>query len=100
MATKTLSKRINVTLPEGLLRELRSYIPRPQRNQFVVDLVEREIRRLRLVRALQESAGAWLPEDHPDLATADEIDQHVRRLRAINRPRSWAELAAEPERNG
>ncbi|MFN8493470.1 MAG: hypothetical protein U0350_38075 [Caldilineaceae bacterium] len=90
--------RINVALPADLLQEFRELVPARQRNQFIVDLVERELRRQRFAKAWAEAAGAWSDEDHPDLMTAEDIDRFVRKLRETSRPRSWDEILAESEK--
>lgn len=93
------SKRINVTFPVSLLKELREFIPRQERNQFIIETVEKELRRRQLSKALQESAGAWSDEDHPDLMTVEDVNDYVRRLRETAMPRSWDEIASEAQEN-
>lgn len=92
-------KRINITFPTSLLEELRAYIPRGERNEFIVEAIEKELRRIRLHQALRESAGAWSDEDHPDLMTVEDVNPYVRRLRETAMPRSWDEIAAEAAQN-
>jgi uncharacterized protein (UPF0305 family) len=93
-------KRINVTFPVPLLEELRRYVPRRERNKFIVEATEKEIRRVRMLKALQESAGAWSDEDHPDLMTVEDVNRYVRRLRERWMPRSWDEIIEEAKRSG
>jgi hypothetical protein len=38
--------------------------------------------RLKLLQAIQESAGIWEDENHPELATPEDIDRWLRRLRS------------------
>ncbi len=97
MSVKT--KRVNVTFPESLLEEIQEYVPQRERNKFIVDLVEKELQRLRLHKAIHESAGAWSDEDHPDLMTVEDVNQYVRRLRETAMPRSWDEIAEEAKGN-
>ena len=98
MATKEL-KRINVTFPIALLEELREYVPPRERNKFIVETIEKELRSIRLQQALRESAGAWSDEDHPDLMTVEDVNQYVRKLRETAMPRSWDEIAEEAQQN-
>jgi hypothetical protein len=96
--TKTeRSTRINVALPDELLKELRELIPPRQRNQLIVDLLARELHHRRFLKAWDEAAGAWSDEDHPDLMTREDIDRFVRRIRDTAMPRSWDEILAESE---
>jgi len=99
MATKT-NKRINVTFPTSLLEELKHHIPPRERNRFIVEATEKELRRQRLLLALSESAGAWREKDHPDLETPEDIDSYVRRLRETWMPISWEEIAGDEGKNG
>ncbi len=69
--------RINVLLPAAVARDLREFVPPRKRARFVAQAVERELRRLRLQMALEESAGAWRDEDHPDLADGPAIDRWI-----------------------
>lgn len=69
--------RINVLLPAAVARDLREFVPPRKRARFVAEAVERELRRLRLQIALEESAGAWRDEDHPDLADGPAIDRWI-----------------------
>ena len=94
-ATKTQATRINVALPAALLEEFKATVPPRQRNQFIVELVERELRRLRLLKAWEEAGGAWSDEDYPHLKTREDIDQWVRSLRERSMPRSWDEIMLE-----
>jgi hypothetical protein len=99
MTTETL-KRINVTFPISLLEELRRYAPRRERNKFIVETTEKELKRGRLLKALRESAGAWSDEDHPDLMTVEDVNRYIRRLRETWMPRSWDEIIEEAESGG
>lgn len=65
---------MNVILPADVAADLRHYVPPRQRARFVAQAVERELRRLRLRSALEESAGAWQDDDHPELADGEAID--------------------------
>ena len=41
-----------------------------KRCAFLTEIVEREVRKQKLLRALDEAAGCWKPEDHPELEKA------------------------------
>jgi hypothetical protein len=86
---------IRVSLPTKLLEELQRYVPNWQETQFLIGLLERELRRAQLKRAWEQSAGAWKSEDHPDLKTAEDVETYVRRLRDTALPRTWDEIITE-----
>jgi len=77
------------------LQELRGLVPRGERNQFIVELIEREVKRLKLMKALEISFGAWSDEDHPDLMTVEDVDRYVRRLREGWVAQPWGVSAEE-----
>lgn len=99
MDTRT-TKRVNVTFPASLLEELKRYTPRRERNRFIVEATEKELKRRRLLRALRESVGSWSDKDHADLLTVEDVNRHIGRLRETWRSRSWDEIIAEDKRGG
>ncbi len=101
MTTETL-KRINVTFPVSLLEELRRYVPRRERSKFIVEATEKELKRTRLQKVLEDlrREPAWSDEDHPDLMTVEDVNRYVRRLRETWMPRTWDEIVEEAERGG
>lgn len=83
-------ERLNLYLPKSLVDDLRRYVPSRQRTQFVIDALSRELLRLRLKEALRLSAGAWRDEDHPELATGEDIDRWIEEGRKTL-TRKWEE---------
>lgn len=98
--SKESTRRINVTFPESLLQELRSYLPRRKRNEFIVKATEKEIKRNKLMKVLEElrRKPAWSDKDHPDLSTIEDVNRYVHRLRGTWMPRSWDEIEEEAKR--
>lgn len=92
---KEATKRINVIFPISLLEDLRKYVPRRRRNEFIVRATGEELRREKLLQALERSAGAWSDKDHPDLMSVEDVNRYVRRLRETWMPRSWDEIEKE-----
>ena len=84
MATKL--ERISIYFPKPLLDDLRKLVPARKRTALIVALTEKEVERLKLLAALEESFGAWSDEDHPELATNEDIDRYVHDFRARWRP--------------
>lgn len=85
-------ERLNLYLPKELVEDLRRLLPKRERNQFVIDVLARELRRERLKRALKDSAGAWSAEAHPELATGEDIDRWIeehRKLGTRNLSEEW-----------
>lgn len=62
-----VQKRTHVFLPEGLLTDIDHLFGKGKRSAFLTEIVEREIRKQKLLHALDEAAGSWKAEDHPEL---------------------------------
>ncbi|GAB4435515.1 MAG: hypothetical protein Fur0044_32780 [Anaerolineae bacterium] len=96
------SKRVNVTFPVTLLEELRTHVPRRERNEFIVEATEKLLKQIRLKKVLEDlrREPAWSDEDHPDLMTVEDVNHYVRQLRETALPRSWDEIVNEAEQSG
>jgi len=62
-----VQKRTHVFLPEGLLSDIDHLFGKGKRSAFLTEIVEREIRKKKLLQALDDDAGCWKAEDHPEL---------------------------------
>ncbi|MHB8831930.1 MAG: hypothetical protein ACYC9V_01970, partial [Desulfobacteria bacterium] len=62
------TKQANFLLPEDLLEELKRTVSPRRQSRFVTEALRKELMRLRLARAIEESFGAWKEKGHPDLA--------------------------------
>lgn len=70
-------KRINLLLPEDVAGELYRLVPPRQRGRVVTEALAKELRRLKVLAAIEQSTGAWSEEAHPDLATGKQIDRWI-----------------------
>lgn len=70
-------KRMNLLLPRGLVDDLYALVPPRQRGRVIAEAVARELRRRRLLAAIEQSAGAWGDAAHPDMKTASHIDRWI-----------------------
>lgn len=91
-AVRKSTRRVNVTFPLELAKSLEELVPRGKRNRFVVEATENALRRERLMKALEDSAGAWSDEDYPNLATSEDIERFVRSLRESSPARTWDQI--------
>jgi hypothetical protein len=73
-------KRAHVFLPEGLLADIDQFVGKGKPSSFVTEIVAREMRRQKLLRALDDARGCWKSEDHPELENGSEA--WVRELRS------------------
>ena len=78
--------KITITLPEELLKRLDTIVPRSQRSHFIATAIQEQLALLEQLAALEESAGAWTDENHPEMLTEADIDRWLAQLRE-----GWAE---------
>jgi hypothetical protein len=62
-----MSHRTHIIIPEPLVEEIDRVVGKRGRSAFLAQAAEKELRRLRQIRALEKSAGAWKDKDHPEL---------------------------------
>lgn len=70
----------NLTLPEELLREVDKLAGPRGRSRYVADAVAQRVKRDRMLKALEESAGSLVPKGGRPM-TRDEVIAYVNELR-------------------
>ena len=76
------SQKITVTLPKDLLDRLNQVVPARGRSRFITEAIEQRLVAEEQLAVLNETAGAWSDEHHPDLRTDSQIDQWIQDLRS------------------
>lgn len=76
------TERLNIDLPRKVAKDPCRYVPARERARFVARAVTRELHRLKLLAAIDASAGAWHDENHPELVTPADIDRWIEEHRA------------------
>ena len=71
--------RVSIEISSELAADLDALAGSGNRNEFAAKLLEREVRRERLLKALANREPIWKDEDHPELAAG--ADAWVRGLR-------------------
>jgi metal-responsive CopG/Arc/MetJ family transcriptional regulator len=61
------TRRTHVVLSDQLVKEIDSLVGTRQRSTFLTQAAERELMRLRQLKALETVVGAWKDKDHPEL---------------------------------
>ncbi len=84
-------QKITVVLPRTLLAKLDTYVPARKRSQFIAEAIEDRLALAEQAAAIDESAGAWSDENHPDLRTGDDVEHWLAAFRG-----SW-ELRLDEE---
>jgi hypothetical protein len=73
------AKRTHIMIPDDLAAEIDAIVGKHRRSQFLVDAARRELKRLRMLAALERAEGAWKEKDHPELRAG--ADRWVARQR-------------------
>lgn len=61
------AKRTHVIIPEQLVKEIDTLVGTRQRSSFLTQAAEEKLMRLRQLKALEDAAGSWKDQDHPEL---------------------------------
>ncbi|MBM4427632.1 MAG: hypothetical protein FJ031_10370 [Chloroflexi bacterium] len=75
-----------ISIKKSLIDELNRIVPFAERQQFVEEVLTRELRRRRLRFALKKSYGAWKDEDHPELTSYEDVNSWVESIRKKDKP--------------
>lgn len=78
--------RTLVRIPPKVAAQIDKIAGHGHRTEFIVEVLEREIRRREPLGAIQEATGAWKDEDHPELANGS--DAWARQMRRESEGRS------------
>lgn len=80
------TQKVTVVLPTTLLARLAAHVPTRQRSRFILEAIEERLAMEEQISALEESAGAWSDERHPELKTDADIDRWLAEIRGSWRP--------------
>jgi hypothetical protein len=61
------TKRTHVVIPEQLVARIDIIVGKRGRSKFLAQAAEKELMRLRQLKAVEAAAGSWKDEDHPEL---------------------------------
>jgi Arc/MetJ-type ribon-helix-helix transcriptional regulator len=73
--------RTHVVLPDGLVRDIDSLVGKRKRSRFVEEAVREKLRSEALLKAIEDTAGALLPDAHPEWSTSGKAASWVRESR-------------------
>ena len=77
-------QKVTVTLPKGLIKRLNQTVPSRKRSLFIKEAIEEHLDLIEQAAALEETAGAWSLENHPDMGDNEGIEAWLKESR-----RSW-----------
>lgn len=61
------TKRTHIVIPQQLVAEIDATVGKRGRSLFLTQAAEKELVRLRQIKALEAAAGSWKDKDHPEL---------------------------------
>lgn len=62
-----IKNKAHLIFPEDLLQAIDKLVGKRGRSKFVAEATRKELKRIQFLQALQEAAGSWKDEDHPEL---------------------------------
>lgn len=76
------SQKLTITLPKAVLTRLNELVPARQRSRFISEALEERLALEEQTLALDEAAGAWSDENHPDMLDDAAIDRWLAEVRS------------------
>jgi hypothetical protein len=61
------AKRTHIVIPQQLAAEIDTLVGKRGRSAFLTQAAEKELMRLRQIKALESATGSWQDRDHPEL---------------------------------
>ncbi|MBI4787107.1 MAG: hypothetical protein HY782_08690 [Chloroflexi bacterium] len=86
------SQKVTVAFPQPLLRQLKEKVAPRERGAFIVQAVAEKLALQEQLTAIEESAGIWSAESHPELKTDADIDRWLGEIR-----RTWTRPLSDRE---
>jgi hypothetical protein len=82
-----------IKIADDLAQELDRIAGAGKRSAYAADVLWRDVRRIKQRQSLRASAGAWKPEDHPELSHGGA--SYVEQIRSERDERFEASLESE-----
>lgn len=73
--------KVTITLPKPVLERMNRLVPMRQRSRFIAEALAEHLALAEQLLALEETAGAWSDERHPEMADEAAIDRWLAELR-------------------
>ncbi|MDD2284383.1 MAG: ribbon-helix-helix domain-containing protein [Paludibacter sp.] len=75
------TKLTPIRFPADLLAEIDRYIEDGNRSKFIIDAARKELYRLKQRQAIHNAAGIFDDKDYPEIKTAEDTSNWVRKIR-------------------
>lgn len=80
--TKRSTQKITISLPQDLAERFKAQIPVRQRSEFIAQILEEYFALDEQVKAIDETAGCWTDQNHPEMANDEDIETWLTNLRS------------------
>ncbi len=74
-------KRTHVLIPEELSKAIDKLVGQRKRSKFITEAVKERLHRIRLLQALEKTAGIIKTEEHPEWKSSKDVAKWVKHLR-------------------
>jgi predicted transcriptional regulator len=79
------AQKITITLPKGIIARLNELVPARKRSRFILEAVAHRLALEEQALAVDEAAGAWSDENHPEMLDDAALDRWLEAVRS-----SWS----------
>ncbi len=81
VSSRSTTEKLTISLPKTLAERFKAHVPPRQRSIFIASMLEERLAMEEQSQVLDESAGCWSDDRHPDMATGEDIDSWLATLR-------------------
>lgn len=82
-----MKTKAHLVIPGEILEEVDKIAGKRRRSLFIAEATKEKLERERFLKTLEETGGAWIDKNHPELRTAKDMEQYVREKRQSYRKR-------------
>jgi predicted transcriptional regulator len=80
--TELDTQKITITLPKAVLERLNELVPARRRSRFISEAVEERLALEEQALAVEEAAGTWSDDNHPEMLDDAAIDRWLDAVRS------------------
>lgn len=73
--------KAHLVFPVELLETIDKLVGKRKRSKFMTEAAKEKIAREKFLKALQEAAGSWKDDNHPELSYLMDINKYVEEIR-------------------
>lgn len=82
-----MKTKAHLVFPLDVLEEVDQIAGKRKRSLFIVKATQEKLERVRFLKTLDETKGAWGDKHHAELRTGREMEQYLREKRSSYRKR-------------